>query len=304
MKKKIVNILAFLSLFIVSCDKPAPVDLVEGPAYSDDPLEVEVLAQNPVEELYSADPDSNLVMAAPLDPRFGSQIVVTRSKTNDGGVQKESALGQAVFYDFNSPVINQMGRTVAFKTKAVQFVKFKGLQAREYPFNFRYLNGPEVKDTLLGPRFLVIRRSGVLGDLFDFEYGSAIDIEVKKFGSPMERFTVATPIEIQGAVNTSRRPDGTRQANVTWNAGNSFSIIIVLSGVAVRTSHIVPLFRIRTRDDGSLVIPPNLLASIPAANFSKLIVTFVREMESLNEAVDERLFFRTQSVNNQVIDLN
>jgi len=304
MKKKFTYLFSLFALVLMSCEKPSPVELDEGQSYQSDPLEVEVLAQNPVEDLYSSDPDSGLIMSAPPDPRFGSQVIITRSKTSEGNVTREVTLGEAVFYDLNAPVVNEYGKTVAFKTRAVQLVKFKLALAREIPFHFRYLTRNGVVDSLLGPKFLVMRRNNILGDLFQFDYGSETEVEIKKFGAPIEHYTVATPAEITGEVTKGTRPNGLEILTATWNPENSFSVHIVLSGVAVQTLHIVPLFRITTRDDGNLIIPANLLASIPAARFNKLIVTFVRQSESLNESTDEKLLFRTQSVHNRVIDLN
>lgn len=304
MKKNLIYILALLALFIGACDKPSPVELTTGEQQPEDPIELTILNQNPSAEMNSTEPDSGLVFIPPPDLRFGAHIVVVKSKIKDGDSVKKANLAQGIFYDLSSPVKDGSGKIVSFKTLPVQFIRFKNITAREVQHIARFRRNSQIVDTILGPKFILVRRPGQLGDPFDYEPGTVIPIDIKKHFSPAERFNVTAPPDITGEVEVITRNNGAKAFSLKWDKLNHNSIDIVLSGISLSSSRVVPLFRIRTTDDGALVIPANIMSSIPVSYFSKLVVTFIRQTESLADFPPGRIYFQIQSLDNKVISLN
>lgn len=304
MKKNFLVLLLFLPFLIGSCDKPSPVELSSGEQQPDDPIELIVLNQNPSEELNSTEPDSGFVFLPPPTFRFGAHIVVVKSTTKERDSVKRANLGQGVFYDLSSPINDDNGKLISYTTLPVQFIRFQNVTARESGHTVRYRNNRQVKDTMTGPKYILLRRPGALGDPFDFDLNSTITIDIKKFSVPMERFTIATPQEIKGDVELLTRNNGTKVLNLKWNTLNRGTVDIVLSGISVVSQRAVPLFRIRTIDDGKLIVPTSIMSAIPAGNFSKLAVSFLRQTESLADFHPGKIYFQIQSLDNKLIHLN
>ena len=94
------------------------------------------------------------------------------------------------------------------------------------------------------------------------------------------------------------------QAILRWNALHGKRITIIL-GVKIH-GHLftIPIYRIRTRDDGNLVVPKQFLNELPLENFSKLVFTFIRSVESYKGDGNNKLLVSAQSIHSIVIDIH
>ena len=64
-----------------------------------------------------------------------------------------------------------------------------------------------------------------------------------------------------------------------WNRRNDGKIEIIIGGIK-RTSNkqeIYPFYKLRTPDDGQLIIPSYLLKDFPYSQYGKIVFTFIRQ---------------------------
>ena len=87
------------------------------------------------------------------------------------------------------------------------------------------------------------------------------------------------------------------------NNGNTETVTIVI-GARLRDRRIVmPLYRVRTMDDGRLLIPPRFINEIPFQQFDKIVFTFIRRFEHTHNNGDSDLRISSQSIHSIVVNL-
>ena len=65
----------------------------------------------------------------------------------------------------------------------------------------------------------------------------------------------------------------------------------------------IPIYKIRTGDDGRLRIPKRFFSELPLGNLEKIVFTFVRSFEKLHRNGNNELFVSSQSIHSIVIDI-
>jgi hypothetical protein len=297
---KIIKTYILLILFCLicaGCDKPAPTELTQD----EEEIEVEVLAKDTGDEFYSA--DSSGVIGDLTG--FTNVISLSGIKITRGLATINSDIAQAIFYDKNNPVRRSDGRLLGFATRVLGKAQFNNVEARLIPYRVRFTDGVNRGDSLLGLRHFL--NSGFPGQDFNYRFNSSVAFAfnfLQFFGGNSISFNIPTPSEINGSVRLEgKRENGTLRGVIEWNGEHHPRFEVVL-GVSVKGSETVyPLYRIRTQDDGKLIIPGNLLSQIPRDRFDKYVFSLYRKTEFYHREKGNELYILSQSIHSTIIDI-
>ncbi|MEP0860557.1 MAG: hypothetical protein HRF52_03865 [Ignavibacterium sp.] len=290
----IIKILSALSIIILlfSCDKPSPTELVDNSNQSEN-FEVEIISKDTEDEFYSNGFDTSGV----VQTQINSIISITGGKVSFQGQTEKFSLAQTIIFDKNSPVFSSSGRLVGYNTRTPGTIRFNNLLCRIIDYRVRYRDAGQVIDTLLGKKYALYKGRGYFQDNFDFPYNSVVNFTFNPLIGPTINFDIPTPVEVNGSVRLEgSRAEKNLRAILQWNTNHNpyFSIVI---GVGKRNSRdVFPLYRIKTTDDGSLIIPPKLLLNISRDRFDKLVFTFIRSFDNRADLDNQNVFISSQSI--------
>ncbi len=90
---------------------------------------------------------------------------------------------------------------------------------------------------------------------------------------------------------------------LSWNPIGNKKITIIVGLIRLNQISSIPVYRIRTGDDGELRIPDRYLNQIPLERFEKIVFTFVRSYEGYHGNGNNELFVSSQSIHSIVIDI-
>ncbi len=301
--KKLLKYLFIVSvgLFLFGCDKPAPTELFDDS--QDDLAEFEVLGKDINDEFYSNGFDTtgvtqDLHELPNLISLSGIKVTNIHHQTD------EFSFAQSIFFDRTEKIFSPGGRFLGFRSITPGIVRFDNKIARTVPLIVRYRENGVLQDTTLGDKYTLF--SGRHGNLDQFRYrhNSMMNFRLNFFGQEVS-FDIPTPVEITGNVEMlGSRNHGDLRALLHWNRGDTPDITIII-GARVRDRDIImPLYRIRTRDDGELLIPTRFIKEIPLQNFDRVVFTFIRRFESTHQ--DNRgndLLVSSQSIHSIIVNL-
>ena len=272
MKKhfKYIGLTLVMIIGMLSCQEPGPTELLPDENTIDDDLEIEILSPSPDEFVYANGYDSTGITQP--TPTGASIITVNDIKNTFGNTTIESAFYGAVFFDKQAPILNNAGKTVGFRTRYIGRTFFNGDSARVLPYILRYKEQGQIKDTVAGVLHL-LRVNSRRGRNPDNDF---IKFRLNPIIGQAVQFNILTPPEVTGNVKISGSPGSANFGiDLTWNEAIA-PIEIIIGGLLKDRNETFPLFRLRTRDDGHLRIPGNLLRKIPFDHFSQLVITFIR----------------------------
>jgi hypothetical protein len=131
-----------------------------------------------------------------------------------------------------------------------------------------------------------------------------MNFRINIFFGEQVSFDIPTPIEITGNVKIlgSRNHDDLR-ALLHWNRGNTHDITIVIGARLRGRQIIMPLYKVKTRDDGSLLIPPRFINQIPFQHFDRIVFTFIRRFENTIDTNGGDLRVSSQSIHSIIVNL-
>jgi hypothetical protein len=294
-------VLLFTGLLLFSCDKPAPTELVND--LTDD-FEVEILTKDLNDNYVIGGADTSGIiqdLTGVTNLISVSGIKLTRvNKTN------HYSLAQAFFFDKSKPVKYSNGRLLAFRTLSPGDLKFDGLEARTVPYRIRYRDMGASLDTLLGEKYVLYNVFANIPDPFIYRYNSLISFEFKPYvgqGNNMS-FDIATPHEINGNIILyGKKQNRNIEAILEWNGKGHKRISVIVGVIKQGQINSIPIYKIRTRDDGRLRIPKRFFSELPFGELEKVVFTFVRSYENLHSSGDNELFVSSQSIHSIVIDI-
>jgi hypothetical protein len=298
-KTKLYLLIISLCLIYFGCDKPAPTELIQDP--SEDQLEIEIVTKDPEDPSSSNGFDTTGVTTD--YKRFTNFILVNGTKVTAGPFTEEVLFAQAVFFNKQFPVFNN-GILIGYNTVTPGILKVNNFTAKLLPFKVKYRRGGINADTTLGLHYVLFNRGRRHNNDFLFNYGSTINFNFSPFiGTPVD-FNFLTPPEVFASVNiTGRRIAGNLRAVVEWNSSDLNKIDIVIGGIRGNSHNTIPLFRIRTHDDGKVIIPFSLLNKIPQNTYNKLVFSLIRKIEYLHNENNTELFLLSQSIHTIIIDI-
>jgi hypothetical protein len=298
MKKLFTYCAAFflLGLILVSCDKPAPTELIND---TNSETDYELLN----------DPSSDNYLTTGMDTSGITQdfsnlvnlISISGIKITANGSTNNLSLAQAFFFDKNKPIKNSGGNVIAYETILPGLVFFDGVMARLVDHKIRYHDQGGPMETTIGKKYLLW--SGSI-DPYTFPYNSSTNFKLNLWSGDSVMFPIQTPAEINGRVQISGHKNSKDlKALVQWNAGNENRVIIVISLIKHGQLFSIPIYKIRTADDGIFRVPGRLLNELHLDEFAKIIFTLVRSKEKLDGKENNKLFLSAQSIHSIVLDL-
>ncbi|NNL19698.1 MAG: hypothetical protein HKO83_00025 [Ignavibacteriaceae bacterium] len=117
-------------------------------------------------------------------------------------------------------------------------------------------------------------------------------------------FNIATPHEINGnVIINGRKQNRNIEAILEWNGKGQKRISVIVGVIKQGQINSIPIYRIRTRDDGRLRIPKRFFSELPFGELEKVVFTFVRIFESFHQNGNNELFVSSQSIHSIVIDI-
>lgn len=291
-----------VSLFLFGCDKPAPTELFDDT--QEEFAEYEVLGRDINDEFYSNGFDTtgvtqDLHELPNLISLSGIKVTNIHHQTD------EFSFAQSIFFDRTEKIFSPGGRFLGFRSITSGIVRFDNKIARIIPLIVRYRENGILQDTTLGDKYTLFSGRHGNMDQFRYRHNSMMNFRLNFFGEEVS-FDIPTPVEITGTVEIlgSRTQDDLR-ALLHWNRGNTPDITIII-GARVRNRDIVmPLYRVRTRDDGELLIPTRFIKEIPLQNFDRVVFTFIRRFEGTHrDDGGNDLLVSSQSIHSIVVNLN
>ena len=302
MKKILIYSFISASIFIFfSCDKPAPTQLVDD---TNNELEVELLNKDLDDQFVTSGSDTSGITQDLTG--ITNLISVSGIKiTNNKNETLKLSLAQAMFFDKSKPIRYSDGRILAFETVTPGMIKFNGLEARLDTFKIRYRDLGVPKIAILGQKYVLYNLLLGIPDPFYFNYQSNVSFQFHPFG-PGESisFNIPTPPEITGkVVLTGRRIEKNLEAVLRWNPSSSSRISIIVGLIRPNQLSSIPVYRMKTADDGELRIPGRYLNQLPLEKFEKVVFTFVRSYEGYHTNGNNNLLASSQSIHSIVIDI-
>lgn len=302
MKKLVTYFLLTLILF-AGCKEPLPTELLINNLPEDQPLEIEVIASNPNDDFYRNGYDST-----GIDPRpgnYNSVVAAIGAKITFNSYTREINHAEAFFYDRTKEIRAKNGRRLGFMTRHVSSIKFNGIFARQVPFIIKYRDNLILKDTVIGPKYVLHNiRNTVLGDTFVLPYSGFYNCEIRLQGNNILDFNIPTPNEITGKIVTrGKRSDNNLLTFVEWNGNNNGIIEIVIGGYNANGENTIPLFKLKVRDNGRVIIPKHILSAIPFDRFDLLVFTLNRKIETVKNENNSNILFTSSSIHSIYINL-
>jgi hypothetical protein len=300
MKKLLTYLIISASLFIlVSCDKPAPTQLVDD---TNNDLEVELLNIDLDNPSFSGTDTSGITQDL---TGVTNLISVSGIKISSENRISEFSLAQAMFFDKSKPIKYSDGRLLAYKTIIPGTIKFNGTEAHIVPYRIRFREGGMPKDTLLGGKYLLYNISYGTPDPFYFEYSSNVSFEFDPI-LPGENisFNIPTPSQINGIVSLSgNKINRNLEVTLNWNGMGERRVSVIIGLIRPGQLQSIPVYRLKTPDDGEMKIPGRFFKELPLENFEKIVFTFVRSYEGYRGSGNNELLVSSQSIHSIVIDI-
>jgi len=300
MKKILTYLIISTSVFLlVSCDKPAPTQLVDD---TNNDYEVELLNKD-LENYISSGSDTSGVtqdLTGLTNLISVSGIKITTSK---GTIS--TSLAQAMFFDKSKPIYYSDGKLLGYRTIIPGIIKFNETEANIVPYRLKFREEGIQKDTLIGNRYLLYNIFGGVPDPFYFNYNAQVSFEFSTFiGGNTVTFPILTPKEITGnVVFTGKSINKNLEATLNWNTDGIGKVSIIIGLIRPNQITSIPVYRFRTRDDGEIRIPARLINQLPLYRFEKIVFTFVRSYEGYHDYGDNDLLVSSQSIHSIVIEI-
>ena len=225
--------------------------------------------------------------------------ITTENRTN------EFSLAQAMFFDKSKPIKYSDGRLLAYKTIIPGSIRFNGTEAHVVPYRIRFREEGIPKDTLVGGKYLLYNIFGGYPDPFYFGYNSNVSFEFDPI-LPGENiaFNIQTPSQINGIVSLSGSKNSkTLEATLNWNGRGEKRVSVIVGLMRPGQLQSIPVYRMKTPDDGEMKIPGRYLNQLPLDRFEKIVFTFVRSYEGYRGSGANELLVSSQSIHSIVIDI-
>jgi hypothetical protein len=301
MKKFLTYLIVSTSIFLlVSCDKPAPTQLVDD---TDSDFEVELLNKNIDDQYISSGTDTSGITQDLTG--ITNLVSVSGIKITDKNRTREFSLAQAFFFDKSKPIKYSDGRLLSYQTITPGTIKINGTEANIVPYTIRYRDKGIPKDTLIGSKYLLYNLFAGWPDPFYYNYSSSMSCEFTPFigGSKID-FSIYTPQEIIGTVSIIGSRQGKNlEAKLNWNSTRTGKVSIIIGLMRSNQLTSIPVYKIRTKDNGQLRFPGRYLNQLPLQNFEKIVITFVRSNEAYYGSGNDVLLTSAQSIHSIIIDI-
>lgn len=302
MKKYIFYIIVVLSVSYFGCDKPAPTELIDDSGTSNN-FEIEILGGELDNEYYSNGYDTSGVTEDIR--RFANIISVSGIKITGTGRTDNISTAQVILSDRSNPVYSPGGRLIGYNTIIPGVVRINSEPARITNLRIRYREQGVLIDTVLGKKYELFNSDRrFFGDQFVFPYNGNINFSFTPFFGQPTSFDIPTPTEVTGTVKLVRLPDQNKfRAELNWTGTPASKFSIVIGGVRSFNQQVFPFYRLRTEDDGSLIIPAGLLSNIPRDRFNRISISFIRKFDNTIQLDNSDLYISSQSIHTIIVEI-
>lgn len=274
--KKYIALILIIG-FGVSCEGPGPTELMVDDNSDLDELEIEILSPEPGLIDYSNGYDSTGI----VEPILQHSVVISISgiKTTLFNTDFEHAFYAAVFSDKSQPVYSPNNRLLGYRSFDVGQVRFGNRMARLVSRMMGFRHQGIGHDTSLGQMYVLGGKGHGMGMRLDFPYNSSVPFNLIKNDGTNISFNIPTPEEITGEVIVrGSKSEGNLVVAMKWNGIGRGRIEFIIGGGRRGDPDIIPLFRVKTFDDGEVKLPPTLIRSIPFEKFEVITVSFERNI--------------------------
>ncbi len=286
--------------FLESCDKPAPTQLIDD---TTNEFEVELLNKDIDNQYYTSGSDTSgitqdLTGITNLISVSGIKITSPKGTLN-------TSLAQAMFFDKTKPINYSDGRLLAYRTVIPGTIKFNGTESHIVPHKIKYRDNGNPADTLIGFKYALYNIGNGDPDPFYFGFNASVSFEFDPIlpGDNIS-FTIPTPPEIIGSVSLNgNRVNKNINASLNWNSRREGKVTIVVGLIRPGQLQSIPVYKLKTRDDGEMNLPPRFLNELPLEKFEKIVFTFVRSYEGYHTNGGNELLVSSQSIHSIVIDI-
>ncbi|MBU2491448.1 MAG: hypothetical protein KJ571_02415 [Bacteroidetes bacterium] len=273
--KRLIKYCSVIVLFLVSaCSDPSPTELIFDNTPVSENIDVEIISSNPDEVVYSTGYDSTGIVR-PI-PQHLSNIYVSGIKNSSGNNTERINYYSAVFFDGSQPIYNPHGRKLGFKTNNMGKVFFNNIAAKEVSHIVHIIEPGRVRDEIAGIKYEYYQRNSP--NQFPFNSGILFTLMPVQMRDRKIEFEIQTPKEITGQViRSGSRVIGDLKLLLKWDNKGDGNIEVIIGGIAKGRNDPFPLIRIKTSDDGELVIPASITKSIPFQNYNEIVFSFIRQ---------------------------
>lgn len=302
MKKYIFYIIVLLSITYFGCDKPSPTELIDD-SNAGNNFEIEILGGELDNEYYSNGYDTSGVTEDIR--RFANIISVSGIKITGTAKTDNISTAQVILSDKSNPVYSPGGRLIGYNTITPGIVRFNSELARLANLRIRFREQGVLIDTVLGKKYELFNSDRrFFGDQFVFPYNGNVSFSFTPFFGQPTAFDIPTPAEVTGTVKLVRLPGQNRfRAELNWTGTASGKFFIILGGVRTSNHQVFPFYRLRTEDDGSLIIPASLLSNIPRDRFNRISVSFIRKYDNTIQLDNSDLYISSQSIHTIIVEI-
>lgn len=286
-------------LIIWGCEKPAPTELIQSGLSTSDSASIEVVTKNLNDQSAGNGYDSTGVIENVTN--YSDVIVVSGVKITSNLHTFKLSIAQATFFDKTKPIYDSTGNLFTYRGKFVGGVFFNGYRARIIPYRVSISLLPI--DTSLGSQYILYNRTSFRSDPFVFPYDSTINFKLNALNGSVYTIDIPTPPEVTGNVKINgSRDNGNLRAVLDWDANPATKMEIIIGGVIGDKTKIIPIYKIKTKDDGEFVVPSNLLNSIPTDRFDKLAISFIRRYRITGSNNGNSVLVLSQSVHTIIVE--
>ncbi|MDP2363828.1 MAG: hypothetical protein Q8M94_08670 [Ignavibacteria bacterium] len=298
MKKYFLYIIVLLAFIYSGCDKPGPTELVD-----DETFDVEILGKDIEDEFYSNGFDSSGVIENRIN--FASVISVGGIKLTKANTTINISAAQTIIFDKTKPFRSPHGVLLGYNTIIPGSIKFDDVQARLTNYRVRFREAGLLIDTVLGRKYELFHINGINSDEFIYPYNSSITfIYSPFFGGQQSSFEFLTPKEVTGNVKIVRANNQNDfRIELNWNGESVNNFSVIIGGVRTQNQQAFPFYRIKTKDDGNLIIPSSLLKNIPRDRFNKITISFIRKYDKLVQVQNNEVYVASQSIHTIIVDI-
>lgn len=288
------------------CSNPSPTELIQdNTAVNENLQQIEVVSPDPDTYVYSNGYDSTGI----IEPYLNKSSVISLSgikysNFDDDSADDEADYYYAVFNDKSMPILNTLGTRVGFWGRMMGGVRFNNVMATSLPNKIRYMHNNEIRDTVIGYRFILNRRMLHSHNRFEFPYKSKLNVRVEENRNSFFQIDVPTPDKINGEVNASGSAERKNLTlNLKWNGTNQGSIEIVIG--VLKDSEIFPLLKLTGADNGKMKISNSILEKLPNSVYKKLVITFIRRLtkEVPDNSILKDSYIVSQSIHNIKVEI-
>ncbi|MDT3696971.1 MAG: hypothetical protein ROY99_11345 [Ignavibacterium sp.] len=300
MKKYFFILLIIPLFFYTACDEPAPTELVDN-----DSFEVEILGKDIENEYYTNGYDTSGVPNEILN--YSSVISVSGIKITSNGRTDNISSAQVFVFDkskpFRSPINNVL---LGYGTIIPGIIRFDNVVARLSDYRIRFREAGNLIDTVLGKKYELFNLNNrPFFDPFIFKYNANIDFNYNAFlGGQNSNFEITTPKEITGTIKfINHGKQNNPFIEINWDGESVDNFYLILGGIKSANNKAFPFYKIKTNDDGRLIIPDYLLKNIPRNKFNKFAISLVRKYSGVKSLNENELYVVSQSVHTILVDI-